>query len=242
MMFSVITPAETPEACMPYQQVDTARCSYNGYRSPGFPTRETWRRDEDTPEVFYGRAVHYHPGIMRATALERGFSSRYLEQFDCLVSGFYINDVGRVAWMLHDGGEPRCLVVDNARPRDLWETLVLNREAVEVSYRFWQDEMREDKRDDRFPVVVMAYQVERPTKDEWLSAQRMDAHLADVCLNGAAARLVQPGDTISSIARAYYGKSKPAYWQMIRFENDGLVGAGYELDVGTTLKIPMWEE
>jgi len=169
--------AQVPVSCQNGQERNSAICSYGGYVLPGFPTRETWRRRGDTPAVFYGRAVHYDPGMMWSTALVRGFDREYLVQFDCLVSGFFINDVGRVAWVLYGGSEFRCLVVDNARPRDLFAAVILNREAVEVEFRFFDDVLDRGFESARFPVVLVAYQIDRPTPKEWMSAKRLDTYL-----------------------------------------------------------------
>lgn len=161
---------------------NTGDCSYSGWVTPGYASKETWRRDENTPTIFYGRAAYYHPNIMENTAIARGFSEEYLKQFDCLVSGFYINDVGRTAWMLHEGKEYKCLVVDNARAADMYETLIINREAVEVSWNFARNKLGIDvlSRRHSIPVVVMAYQNHKPTTHEWLSAKAMDEYLYSV--------------------------------------------------------------
>lgn len=177
LTFYRVEPADSPIYCPAGSQKHTATCSLSGYALPGFPTRETWRRDEQTPLIFYGRAVHYAPGVMWATALQRGFERDYLDQFDCLVSGFFINDVGRVAWMLHEGKEYRCLVVDNARARDLYPAVILNREAVEVEYRFASDVLDNHRPHVADPIVVMAYQIDRPTPEEWGSAAQLDEYL-----------------------------------------------------------------
>jgi phage tail protein X len=177
LWFMRATPAAVPVQCPQSQQLNTQSCSASGYVIPGFPTRNTWERLDDTPDIFYGRAVHYHPGIMWSTAKYRGFSQEYLEQFDCLGSGFFINDVGRVAWMLHEGETYRCLIVDNARPRDLWNTVVLAREAIEVNYTFYRDVLQESELD--YPIVLIAYQVEEPTPEEWNTAERLDTYLKD---------------------------------------------------------------
>ena len=177
LWFMRATPAASPVQCPPLQQLNSQRCSSSGFIIPGFPTRDTWERKEDTPKIFYGRAVHYDVGIMWATAKYRGFSQSYLEQFDCLGSGFFINDVGRVAWMLHEGESYRCLIVDNARPRDLWNTVVFAREAIEVNYKFYRDVLHASEL--TYPIVLVAYQVEEPTPEEWNTAKRLDTYLKD---------------------------------------------------------------
>lgn len=165
--------------CRPELQLNTQYCSAAGYALPGYPTRATWTRQEDTPLIFYGRAIRYDHGLMRATAIKRGFDESYLQEFDCLVSGFFINDVGRVAWMLHKGDTYRCLVVDNAWPRDIYNPVINSREAVEVSYTFSRDVLGSNTPQSENPIVVMAYQVEEPTPEEWASAQRLDQWLFD---------------------------------------------------------------
>jgi len=183
MMFSAIfagdVPAEVPVGCPDGSLTNSATCSYSNYVLPGFPTRETWRRDDDTPVVFYGRAIHYAPGLMWSTALARGFDQEYLVQFDCLASGYFIDDVGRVAWLLYGDKEYRCLIVDNARPRDLYNTVILAREAIEVEFRFARDVLGDVKSHDGHSVVVVAYQIDRPSAATWLSAQRLDSCLLD---------------------------------------------------------------
>ena len=123
--------------CLAGVQHNTAQCSYSGHIIPGYPTPETWTRQLDTPYIFYGKAVYYNEGIMLATALRRGFDQEYLDEFDCLASGFFINDVGRTAWVLHRGYTYKCLIVDNAKSKDLYNTVILNREAIEVSFQFF---------------------------------------------------------------------------------------------------------
>ena len=179
LMFTQANPVDVPMNCPRGTRTNTAHCSFSNYKIPGFPTRDTWRREADTPTIFYGRAIRYSPGLMWSTAMQRGFEKEYLVQFDCLVSGFFINDVGRVAWMLHGGNEYRCLIVDNAKSRDLYETVILNREAVEVSFDFAAEELNTDimSRDHDNPIVVMAYQIERPTSGEWFTAVRLDEYL-----------------------------------------------------------------
>ena len=177
LLFTRIEPATVPIGCMKGEVTNSSRCSYSRYVLPGFPTRETWRRNENTPEVFYGRAVHYEPGMMWATAISRGFDREYLVQFDCLVSGFFINDVGRVAWLMYRGMEYQCLVVDNARARDLYETVVFNRESVEVEFDFARDVLKDNVSHNGHRIVLVAYQIERPTPNEWITAERLDEYL-----------------------------------------------------------------
>lgn len=170
---------DTLKPCVPRHKNNTSHCSHSGYWIPGFPTRDTWRRTEETPPIFYGRAIHYAPGIMWTTAIKRGFDEDYLESFDCLVSGFFINDVGRVAWVLFEGRTYECLVVDNARPRDLYETVIFNREVMEVEYTFAKDVLGNTVVGAPNPIVVVAYQIEQPTLGEWASAERLDKYLKD---------------------------------------------------------------
>jgi len=170
-----------PSRCLDSER-STAVCNYSGWVTPGYASKETWRRDEETPLIFYGRATYYHPGLMESTALLRGFDPDYLDEFDCLVSGFFINDVGRTAWMLHEGNEYRCLVVDNARARDIYKAVMINREAVEVSWEFAESRLGIDvsANGNGVPVVAMAYQAEKPTVQEWQQAVRLDEYLWSV--------------------------------------------------------------
>ncbi len=179
-LFNSSEPVDTIKSCLEWQKNHTSHCSHSGYYIPGFPTRDTWRRTERTPLIFYGRAIHYGPGIMWNTALIRGFDRDYLEQFDCLISGFFINDVGRTAWVLHEGISYECLVVDNAKPRDLYAAVVLNREAMEVEYVFARDVLGNTVAHLPNPIVVVAYQVEKPSFREWRTAVRLDEYLKEV--------------------------------------------------------------
>jgi phage tail protein X len=181
LMFSFMFQSDEPVTpiyyCLPGQALNTAGCSYTGHDIPGFPTRDTWTRNENTPTVFYGRAIHYAPGIMWSTAIARGFEIEYLQKFDCLISGFFINDVGRVAWILHKGTSYQCLIVDNARPRDLYETVIHTREAIEIEHRFARDVLGNTLPHEGNPVVIVAYQQEEPSLYEWANAARLDEYL-----------------------------------------------------------------
>lgn len=177
MLFGFLEPAADINTCYSTQKSGTATCSHAGYQTPGFPTRETWTRQDDTPNIFFGRAVHYSPGIMWSTALARGFDKEYLVQFDCLVSGFFVNDVGRVAWILYEDNAYMCLVVDNAKSRDLYGTVVINREAVEVEFNFNKEVLKANEIHGEDPIVVVAYQIDEPTVEEWWTAQRLDEWL-----------------------------------------------------------------
>ena len=179
MIFKMDVPATPIYKCIPTAPRNTATCSSPGYQIPGFPTRATWTRQDDTPTVFYGRASHYDPGIMWATAIARGFEREYLQEFDCLITGFFINDVGRVAWVLHEEESHRCLVVDNARARDLYATVIHSRYALEMEYTFARDVLGNTLPTEPNPIVVVAYQVEEPTPKEWLQAERLDQWLYD---------------------------------------------------------------
>lgn len=177
LLFQSDNPVTPTLYCLTQAERNTAKCSHAGFRLPGFPTRNTWTRTEDTPSIFYGRAIHYSPGIMQATAIARGFEKEYLLKFDCLLSGFFVNDVGRVAWILHKGESHRCLVVDNARPRDLYGAVIHAREAIEIEYNFARNVLGNTIPHKGNPVVIVAYQIEEPTLREWASAQRLDGYL-----------------------------------------------------------------
>lgn len=177
-LFSQAVPSDIPVRCPDGAETHSAYCSHRRWVIPGFPTGETWIRNEETPSIFYGRASHYDPGVMWATALVRGFDREYLAQFDCLVTGFFINDVGRVAWLLHEGEEFRCLVVDNARAKDLYNVVILNRFAVEVEFAFAKDVL--ESLGPGHPIILVAYQIDRPTFSEWVAAQRLDEYLFQI--------------------------------------------------------------
>jgi len=179
MIFQTNEPVTKIFNCLPGKKTNTATCSYTGHVLPGFPTRKTWVRTEDTPSIFYGRASHYDPGLMWSTAIFRGFEREYLNEFDCLITGFFINDVGRVAWILYGGGTHRCLVVDNARARDLYPTLIHSRYALEAEFAFGRDVLNNTHSHAERPIVIVAYQVEEPTPNEWMTAQRLDEYLFD---------------------------------------------------------------
>jgi len=114
---------------------------------------------------------------MEATALKRGFDQKYLDEFDCLASGFFINDVGRTAWILHRGYTYKCLIVDNAYAKDLYNTVIMNREVIEVSFQFAKDVLEHGDDNDVNPTVVVAYQDKAPNTEEWQTAQRLDLWL-----------------------------------------------------------------
>jgi len=98
---------------------------------PGLPTLESWF--SGSPEVAIGNATFYGPGIMAATAEARGLSLRgYVDG----VSALSCADLGLGVWLQRPGHswEGPYLVVDCAQRNDIYGTIVIREEVIEVGF------------------------------------------------------------------------------------------------------------
>lgn len=132
------TPTPIPEYTLPIQNWNYDSDPLNGYFQPdrgwipGMITEESWMIPHPTHSV--GRAVWYAPGVMRSTALARGYS---LDGYVDGVSLLSPSDVGETVWMRQSGDvewEGPYLVVDCAQINHHFAAAYYNKETVEVGW------------------------------------------------------------------------------------------------------------
>ena len=102
-----------------------------GWCIPGFGTNATWFLKQ--PDLIYGKAVFYSPGIMHTTAKYRG-----LEYPDGYAGGVALGspaEIGETVWINGPlGWEGPFLVVDCPQHVDVFTTIVIRQQAVEVDF------------------------------------------------------------------------------------------------------------
>lgn len=130
-------PTPIPEYVLPIQNWNYDDDPLNGYFQPdrgwipGMITEESWNIPHPTHS--YGSAVWYAPGVMRSTALARGYSlDGYLDGVSLLSPA----DVGETVWMRQSGGEWEgpYLVVDCAQINHHFAAAYYNKETVEIGW------------------------------------------------------------------------------------------------------------
>lgn len=98
---------------------------------PGYVSTESWFIKQ--PELVYGTAVFYSPGIMKATAKHRG-----MEYPDGYLGGVALGspgEIGETVWLYGPNGwEGPYLVVDCPQRVDVFTTIVIRQQVVEVDF------------------------------------------------------------------------------------------------------------
>lgn len=102
-----------------------------GFCIPGYVSTESWFLKQ--PDLIYGRAVFYAPGIMKSTAKWRGMD--YPEGYIGGVALGSPAEIGETVWLYGPfGWEGPFLVVDCPQRVDVFTTIVLRQQAVEVDF------------------------------------------------------------------------------------------------------------
>jgi hypothetical protein len=103
-----------------------------GYCIPGHVSNESWFMKQ--PDLIYGKAVFYSPGIMQSTAKYRGMS--YPEGYLGGVALGSPGEIGETVWLNGpDGWEGPYLVVDCPQRVDVFTTVVIRQQSVEVDFK-----------------------------------------------------------------------------------------------------------
>ena len=102
-----------------------------GHCIPGYVSTESWFMKQ--PELIKGNAVFYNPGIMHTTAKYRGmfYPDGYLGGVALGSPG----EIGETVWLFGPNGwEGPYLVVDCPQRVDVYTTVVINQQSVEVDF------------------------------------------------------------------------------------------------------------
>jgi hypothetical protein len=104
---------------------------WHGAWVPGYITLDYWL--QPTPELYWGRAVYYAPGVMEATA---NYHSLSLKGYVDGVASMACGDIGEDVWLQGPlGWEGPFLVVDCPMRGDAYGIIVFRKESIEVGWK-----------------------------------------------------------------------------------------------------------